>query len=66
MEFSEDVALQPPPAAKTQTIVEESVAPEAEPEPISEQPEPGGEPQLIRQSGRYPLRRRVVPPDRYQ
>ena len=68
MEFSEDVAPQPPLAAEPETGVEESVAPEAEPElsPRSEQPEPGGEPQSTRQSDRYPLRRRVVPPDRYQ
>ena len=65
MEFSEDVAPQPPLAA---TGVEESVAPEVEPElsSRSEQPEPGGEPQSTRQSGCYPLRRRVVPPDRYE
>ena len=66
MEFSEDVVPQPPPAAETESGVEESVAPEGEPEPSSEQPEPGGEPQSTRQSDRYPLRRRVVPPDRYQ
>ena len=46
MEFSEDVAPQLPPAAKTETRVEESVVPEAEPElsSRSEQPEPGSEP----------------------
>ena len=64
MEFSEDVAPQPLPAAETG--VEESVAPEVEPDLSAEQLEPGGEPQLIRQSGRYPLRRRVVLRDHYQ
>ena len=68
MEFSEDIAPQPPLAAKTETGVEESVAPEAEPElsSRSEQPEPGDEPQSTRQSGRYPLRRRVVCPVCYE
>ena len=65
MEFSEEVAPQLPPAAKTERGVEKGIAPEAEPELSAEQPEPGGEPQLIRQSGRYPLRRRVVPLDHY-
>ena len=64
MEFSEDVAPQPPLVAETETGVEESVTQGAEPElsSRSEQPEPGGEPQ----SRPYPLRRRVVPPDRYE
>ena len=68
MEFSEDVAPQLPLVAKTEMGVEESVTQGAEPElsSRSEQPEPGGEPQSTRQSGRYPLRRRVVPPDRYE
>ena len=68
MEFSEDVAPQPPLAAETEMGVEESVTRGAEPElsSRSEQPEPGGEPQITQQSGCYPLRRRVVPPDRYE
>ena len=66
MEFSEDVAPQPPPAAEAETGVEESTAPETEPELSAELQEPGHEPQLIRQSGHYPLRSRVVPPNRYQ
>ena len=47
MEFSEDVAPQSPPAAKIETGVEESVAPEAEPEPSADQPEPGGDPRVL-------------------
>ena len=65
MEFSGDVAPQAPPAAEAETGMEEIIAPEAEPELSAEQLEPGCEPQLIQQSGRYPLRRRVVPPNRY-
>ena len=57
MEFSGDVAPQPLPAAEAET----EIPPEAEPE-MSE--EPGGEPH--RQNGRYPLRGRAVPPNRYQ
>ena len=67
MEFNEDVAPQLPLAAETETGVEESIAPEAEPElsSRSEQPEPGGVPQSTQQSDHYALRRRVVPPYRY-
>ena len=67
MEFSGDVAPQPPQAAaEAETEMEKSIVPEAEPELSAEQPEPGREPQLVWQSGRYPLRRRVVPPNHYQ
>ena len=54
MEFSGDVAPQPLPAAEAET----EIPPGAEPELNEEQ-------QLIRQSDRYSLRGRVVPPDRY-
>ena len=47
MEFSKDVASQLPPAAKTETGAEESIAPGGEPELSAEQLEQGGEPQLM-------------------
>ena len=47
MESSEDVAPQPPPAAKTETGAEESIAPGSEPELTAEQLEQGCEPQLM-------------------
>ena len=58
MEFSGDVAPQPLPAAEAET----GIPPGAEPELNEERLDP---PQLIRQSDRYSLRGRVVPPDQY-